>query len=95
LKEGGGSVRGRWCVWRDAQWPWCWWQRHKHRVVIWSVQRKLLRNSCHAHTRCKYSAKRWWFMRRNLISWKQKTTRVNKHDHLCVNRLHPYNCCAT
>jgi hypothetical protein len=58
LKEGGGSVRGRWCVWRDAQWPWCWWQRHKHRVVIWSVQRKLLRNSCHAHTRCKYSAKR-------------------------------------
>ncbi|KAM0851329.1 hypothetical protein ACQ4PT_052498 [Festuca glaucescens] len=22
-KDGGGSIRGRWCVWRDAQWPWC------------------------------------------------------------------------
>jgi hypothetical protein len=23
FKDAGGSVRGRWCVWRDAQWPWC------------------------------------------------------------------------
>lgn len=22
-KDGGRSVKGRWCVWRDAQWPWC------------------------------------------------------------------------
>uniref|UniRef100_N1QSI2 Uncharacterized protein n=1 Tax=Aegilops tauschii TaxID=37682 RepID=N1QSI2_AEGTA len=22
-KAGGGSIGARWCVWRDAQWPWC------------------------------------------------------------------------
>uniref|UniRef100_A0ACD5UYT1 Uncharacterized protein n=1 Tax=Avena sativa TaxID=4498 RepID=A0ACD5UYT1_AVESA len=22
-KDGGGSIRERWCEWRDAQWPWC------------------------------------------------------------------------
>ncbi|VAH52800.1 unnamed protein product [Triticum turgidum subsp. durum] len=22
-KDGGGSIGARWCVWTDAQWPWC------------------------------------------------------------------------